>query len=170
MIIRLAETDLRTRFGTFHEILYYDGQRESYALLMGELKDAENVICRVHSSCIHGHHFNSIECDCREQMEIAQQLIQQAGQGIIIWLEQEGKANGHLALLKSLPYKRAGLSQAEAYQKAGYQADARDFSPAAKILQDLGVSSIRMLTDNPKKIVFLTEKGIVVSGTAELRI
>ncbi|WP_299245548.1 GTP cyclohydrolase [uncultured Aquimarina sp.] len=165
MIVKLAETNLKTKFGEYREILFYDGQNESFALVMGDIKDEENILCRVHSSCIFAHHFNSIECDCREQMEISQQLIQKEGKGIIIWLDQEGKSNGHLALLKSIEYKNKGLSQAKAYEAAGFKKDARNFSPAAKILNELGATSIRMLTNNPKKVATLSELGIKVTGT-----
>ncbi len=88
MIIRLAEGTLQTRFGAFTQILYYDGQKEIIALVMGDIAHKENVLCRVHSHCISAHIFNSIECDCREQMEMAQRLIQEAGSGVIIWLDQ----------------------------------------------------------------------------------
>ena len=101
MNIRLAERNLKTKFGEFKEILYYDGQRESIALVMGDVENGEDVLCRVHSRCISAHEFNSIECDCREQMEISQFLIEQNGSGVVIWLDQEGKGNGHLALIGS---------------------------------------------------------------------
>src|SRR5690349_9497190 len=108
MIVRLAETELKTRFGIFSEILYYDGQKEAIALVMGQLKEMENVLCRVHSHCVAAHIFNSIECDCREQMEMAQRLIKQSGSGIIIWLDQEGRGNGHLAKIKTAKLKTEG--------------------------------------------------------------
>ncbi|MEW7290848.1 GTP cyclohydrolase [Aquimarina sp. 2304DJ70-9] len=165
MIIKLAETHLKTKFGIYKEILFYDGQKELHALVMGDIKGEEEILCRVHSSCIFAHHFNSIECDCREQMEISQQLIQKEGKGIIIWLDQEGKGNGHFALLKSIEHKKSGLSQAEAYEAAGFKKDARDFAQAAKILKQIGVKSIRMLTNNPKKVETLTQYGIHVDGT-----
>ncbi|WP_239524858.1 GTP cyclohydrolase II [Leptobacterium flavescens] len=161
----MAEGNLKTKYGEYHEILYYDGQKESFALIMGDVKEGEEVLCRVHSSCIFGHHFNSIECDCREQMEISQQLIEKEGKGIVIWLEQEGKGNGHYALLKSVEYKRKGFSQADAYEAVGFKKDARDYTAAAEILNDLGVRSIRMLTNNPNKVKTLTQHGIEVSGT-----
>jgi GTP cyclohydrolase II len=163
MIVKLAEGNLKTKFGEYHEILFYNGQKESFALVMGEVAGAEDVLCRVHSSCIFAHHFNSIECDCREQMEISQQLIQKAGKGIVIWLEQEGKGNGHFALLKSVAYKREGMAQADAYEAVGFKKDARDYREAADILNELGVKSIRMLTDNPKKADTLTGYGIQVT-------
>ena len=106
MNIKLAERDLKTKFGDFREILYYDGQTESVAIVMGEIENEADVLCRVHSSCLTAHVFSSIECDCREQMEMSQAMIQAAGKGIVIYLDQEGKGNGHLALMASIPYKR----------------------------------------------------------------
>ncbi len=165
MIVKIAEGNLKTKYGEYHEILFYDGQKESFALVMGDVKDEEGILCRVHSSCIFGHHFNSIECDCREQMEISQQLIQREGKGIVIWLEQEGKGNGHYALLKSAVHKRQGTSQAEAYEAVGFHKDARDFRAAAEILKTLGVKSVLMLTNNVNKVETLTKHGIHVVGT-----
>ena len=165
MIIQLAEGHLKTKYGTYQEYLFYDGQKESIALVMGAIENAENVLCRVHSSCIFAHAFNSIECDCREQMAISQQLIQKEGRGIIIWLEQEGKGNGHFALLKSVAHKRKGLKQADAYEAVGFQRDARNFAAAAKILKHLKVESVRMLTNNPNKVDTLSRYGINVVGT-----
>lgn len=168
MIVKLAEGNLKTKYGLFQEILYYDGQKESIALVMGNVKDEEDVLCRVHSSCIFGHYFNSIECDCQEQMDISQALIQRNGKGIIILLDQEGKGNGHFALLNSVKHKRLGLKQADAYEAAGFSKDARDFSSAGKILKSLEVGSIRMLTNNKNKVKTLSEQGITVLGTQEI--
>ena len=170
MIFRLTERDLGTKFGAFREILYYDGQKESIALVMGDVENAEDVLCRVHSSCITAHVFSSIECDCREQMEMSQAIIQQAGKGIIIYLDQEGKGNGHLALMASIPHKKTGLSQAEAYQKVGFEADARSFRPAAEILAELKVESVVLLTDNIGKAEDLRKWAINVSRTREIKI
>ena len=164
MVVKIAEGNLKTKYGEYHEILFYDGQKESFALVMGNIENEKDILCRVHSSCIFGHHFNSIECDCREQMEISQQLIQKEGKGIVIWLEQEGKGNGHYALLKSDKYKKKGIPQAEAYEAVGFQKDARDFRVAADILKELNVKSIRMLTNNQKKVETLTQHGIDVVG------
>lgn len=164
MIVKIAEGNLKTKFGEYREMLFYDGQKESIALVMGDVAGAEAVLCRVHSSCIFGHVFNSIECDCREQMEISQQLIQQEGKGIIIWLDQEGKGNGHYALLKSVEHKRRGLPQADAYEAAGFKKDARDYRAAAEMLKEMEVKSIRMLTNNPRKIETLARYGIQVVG------
>jgi GTP cyclohydrolase II len=168
MVINIAKSTLRTQYGAFQEYLYYDGQKELIALVMGEVEGREHVLCRVHSSCIAAHAFNSIECDCREQMAAAQEMIQAAGSGVIIWLEQEGKSNGHFALLQSKSFKEQGFSQSEAYAAVGFKNDARDFSRAAEVLKDLGVQSIQMMTNNPEKIDTLTKHGVEVTGTKSL--
>lgn len=164
MNIRLATRELKTKYGTFRELLYYDGQRESIALVMGDVEGTEGVLCRVHSACISGHVFNSIECDCAEQFEAAQAEIQKESRGVIIYLDQEGKGNGHLALMLSIKYKKE-FGQAEAYKKAGYKDDARSYRPAAEILTDLDVRSIIMLTGNPAKAEDLRRESVIVAGT-----
>ncbi len=168
MNIRLADRELTTKFGVFTEILYYDGQAESIALVMGDVRGEDDVLCRVHSACIGGHVFNSVECECADEMAAAQVAIQQAGKGVIVYLDQEGKGNGHLALMKSIPFKKAGHSQGEAYEMAGFEADARSFRPAAEILADLGVGSVVLLTNNPEKAADLRRYSISVSNTKEL--
>ena len=165
MIIRLAEAPLHTRFGTFLEILYYDGQQESIAIVMGDVRQRDNVLCRLHSHCVSAHLFNSIDCDCREQMELAQAMIEQQGAGVIIWLDQEGRGNGHLALLRSRALQAQGLSQTEAYVQLGYAADARQYASAAAILQDLGVKSVVLMTNSPHKTGSLQAAGITITGT-----
>jgi GTP cyclohydrolase II len=162
MIVKMAESQLKTQFGNYHEILFYDGQKEMVVMILGEIAGEEGVLCRVHSSCIYGHYFNSIECDCREQMTISQQIIQKQGSGILILLDQEGKGNGHFALMHSKEFKKKGYSQADAYEAVGFNKDARDFSRVAEILKELGVKSIKMLTDNANKVNILTKYGVKV--------
>ena len=162
MIKRLAERELLTKFGAFRELLYYDGKQESIALVVGDVSGRDGILCRVHSHCIGAHVFNSIECTCREEMAAAQEMIQQAGCGVIIWLDQEGKGNGHLALMESMKYKKE-FGQAEAYERAGYAADARDYRPAADILADLEVRSIRLISNNAAKADDLRNASILVS-------
>jgi GTP cyclohydrolase II len=165
MVIRLAEAPLHTRFGTFLEMLYYDGRQESIAIVMGDVRQRDNVLCRLHSHCVAAHLFNSIDCDCREQMDLAQAMIEQQGAGVIIWLDQEGRGNGHLALLRSRALQAQGLSQTEAYVQLGYAADAREYTSAAAILQDLGVKSVVLMTNSPHKIGSLQAAGITIAGT-----
>jgi GTP cyclohydrolase II len=168
MVIRLAEAPLHTKFGTFLEILYYDGQQESIAIVMGDVWQGDNVLCRLHSHCVSAHLFNSIDCDCREQMDLAQAMIEQQGAGVIIWLDQEGRGNGHLALLRSRALQAQGLSQTEAYVQLGYAADARQYTSAAAILQELGVKSVVLMTNSPHKIGSLQAAGITITDTRPL--
>jgi GTP cyclohydrolase II len=170
MIIRLAEGPLHTMFGTFREVLYDDGQQESIALVMGQVAQGQEIFCRVHSQCLAAHVFNSLECDCREQMVLAQALIEQHGCGLIIWLNQEGRGHGHLALMRSRELQAHGWSPTEAYLKLGYAADARQYTRAAEILGDLGVHSITLLTNNPQKAVHLQAAGILIAGTHPLAV
>lgn len=170
MIVRIAEANLETKFGIFKEYLYYDGLTESIALVMGDVKDKNDVLCRVHSHCLSAHVFSSIECDCREQMEIAQFTIEQAGQGIIIWLDQEGRANGHMALLATSKLKAEGVNQSQAYEQVGYKEDARDFTCAAEILKDLEVNSIALISNNPDKKDKMIKKGLPVSKTVPVHL
>ena len=163
MIVKLVERELLTKYGTFKEVLYYDGQAESIGLVMGDVESGENILCRIHSHCIGAHVFNSIECTCREEMEGAQALIESEGKGVIIWLDQEGKGNGHLALMESIKYKKE-LGQAEAYVKAGFAADARSYRPAAEILKDLKVKSIDLLSNSSEKADDLRQVSINVTG------
>ena len=167
MIVRLADRVLKTKFGVFTEVLYYDGQRESIALVMGDVGDGENVLCRIHSACIGGHVFNSVECECAAEMSAAQKAIHENGRGVIIYLEQEGKGNGHLALIESMKYKQE-FGQAEAYVRAGFSADARDYRPAAEILSEMGVRSVVLLTSNPEKSSELERRSMIVSETRNI--
>ena len=169
MIKRLGSRELKTKFGTFAEILFYDGQKESIAIVMGDVSDGENVLCRVHSHCIGAHVFNSIECTCREEMEAAQIAIQTEGRGVIIWLDQEGKGNGHLALIESIPFKKE-FGQAKAYEMAGYKTDARSYTAAAQILNDLKVCSIVLLANSEGKADELRKESVNVSAVRELTV
>jgi len=162
MIKRLASRELKTKFGTFKEILYYDGQKESIAIVMGDVANGEDVLCRVHSNCTSAQVFNSIECTCREEMEASQAMIEREGRGVIIWLDQEAKGNGHLALIESIPFKKEH-GQARAYELAGYSADARDYRSAAHILADLNVKSITLLANSESKAEDLKKEGIAIT-------
>jgi GTP cyclohydrolase II len=167
MIRRLAERELRTKFGTFKEVLYYDGQKESIAIVMGDVAGDGDVLCRVHSHCVGAHVFNSVECTCREEMEAAQSMIEKEGRGVVIWLDQEAKGNGHLALIESIPFKQEH-GQARAYEMAGYKADARDYRAAAQILGDLGVRSIVLIANSEFKADELRKESVNVTSIREV--
>jgi len=136
---------------------------------MGAIVDGENILCRVHSHCIGAHVFSSVECTCREELEAAQLAIQMEGRGVIIWLDQEAKGNGHLALIESIPFKNE-FGQAKAYEMAGYKADARSYTPAAQILNDLKVRSIILLANSEGKADELRKESVNVSVVRPLSV
>lgn len=164
MVVKIAEGDLKTKFGSYRELLFYDGRGESIVLVMGQIENEDEILCRVHSSCISGHYFNSLECDCQQQMELTQQLIQKEGRGIIILLDQEGKGNGHFAWLKRRNTKWFGFTKSESYEAIGFKKDARDYTVAAEILEYLRVNSVRMMTNSRKKAKQLEILGVEVVG------
>ena len=170
MIERSAERRLNTRFGNWREILYRQGKREIIALILGEVREEEKVPCRIHSSCLSAHVLNSTECDCREQMEIAQHYIANYGRGLVIVLDQEGKGNGHRALmLATTMASDQSISQDEAYRLLGFEPpDRRDYADAAAVLADLEVSSIELLTNNPDKEYQLRKAGVSVVSTTQV--
>lgn len=160
MTTLLGQRELKTRFGTFIEQMF---ENDVIVLTKGEISGQEAVLCRIHSSCLSGHAFASVECECLAEMEYSQRKIEETGQGIIIWLEQEGRGNGHLAVMQSTELKKRGMSQTEAYKSLGYPVDARSFEPAAEVLRELGAKSIRLLSASAKKAEELGRLGVVVS-------
>lgn len=170
MIVLLAQGPLHTRFGEFTEYLFYDGLSESSAIVKGDVSGKDEVLCRVHSHCTSAHIFNSIECDCREQMAMAQEKIEQVGDGIIIWLDQDGKGNGHMAELLTAGLRAEGVAQTEAYAKLGFERDARSFARAAEILEFLEVGSVALMSNSLAKAGGLRECGISVSRIVNLTV
>ena len=164
MISKLAEVPLETQCGVFTETLFSAGERIVICLRRGELSGQSGVLVRIHSHCITGHVFNGVECDCSLQMNFAQSLIAAQGLGLIIWLDHEGKGNGHLAKMLSIPFKHQGFSQELAYEKAGYPRDNREYSLVADVLSHFNVSSIRLITNNPRKKHALVQLGIPIEG------
>ncbi|MBO2457375.1 hypothetical protein [Actinomadura violacea] len=166
MVRRLAERSLRTTFGVWREILYYDGHDQAIVLVHGDVEGAADVPCRVHSDCISAHVFNSVECDCREQLISAQIFIKEHGRGVIVWLDQDGRGNGHMALMLAADLaERESIPQTEAYVRLGYAADRRTYHGAAAVLHDLGVGSVLLLSDSPDKAKGLRDRDVTVSGT-----
>lgn len=165
MIRQLAVGPLLTKFGEWMHHLYWDGEHQAIAMVFGTVEGAEALPCRVHSSCITAHVFASVECDCREQLEICMKYMEQNGRGVVVWLDHEGRGNGMMAHIESQALKRSGLSQSEAYEKLGYPRDARRYEPAAEILQHLGVKTIVVMTNNPLKVEALRRAGLpIVKG------
>ncbi len=161
---RQVAARIPTRHGTFQLMLFtntYD-HKEHMALIMGEVENRENVIVRVHSECFTGDVLGSLRCDCGEQLDRAMQMIAAAGQGVILYLRQEGRGIGLLDKLRAYNLQDEGLDTVEANLQLGHEPDERDYTIAALMLQDLGIRSVHLITNNPKKINELKDLGVVV--------
>jgi len=150
--------------GEFQLYLYHTSldDKEHLALVLGEVDGHSNVLVRVHSECFTGDVLGSRRCDCGEQLHDAMQQIAVAGQGVLIYLRQEGRGIGLLDKLRAYNLQDEGYDTVDANLLLGHQADERDYTVAARILEDLRVQSVRLLTNNPSKIEHLVQLGVQV--------
>jgi 3,4-dihydroxy 2-butanone 4-phosphate synthase/GTP cyclohydrolase II len=172
LVRRAVSVKLPTELGVFTVVAYENDldNLNHVALIKGDITEDDDVLVRVHSECLTGDVLHSLRCDCGEQLHKAMEMIEQEGKGIILYMRQEGRGIGLVNKLKAYQLQDGGMDTVEANEELGFQADLRDYGIGAQMLVDLGVKRMRLLTNNPRKIVGLEGYGLKVTGRMPLEI
>jgi len=162
---RYAEADLPTRFGPFRVVVYreLDSDKEHLAVVAGDVNGADDLLIRVHSECLTGEALHSVRCDCRDQLDLALERIQQRGTGAVVYLRQEGRGIGLGNKIRAYAKQDEGLDTVDANRALGFEDDQRGYQVAGDMLRDLGVGSVALMTNNPRKVQGLENDGIQVT-------
>ena len=160
----VSVADLPTLFGDFHIIAFYNNkdEKDHIAVVKGDIGGKENVLTRLHSSCLTGDAFGSMRCDCGPQLHLTMAMMEQEGLGLLIYMQQEGRGIGLANKIRAYELQDQGMDTYEANVHLGFEPDARDYEVSAAMIKKLEVKSIRLLTNNPEKELTLREYGISV--------